>query len=156
MDKTQLITIAAPVIALFGAAIGAVIAFFATKYNADTSRKNALIQARLNQHIKISDFRQNWINDLRNAMAGFQSYGTTPGLDHMQAREFYEFGTKIELLMNPNDEDYNNLTELLYRYLAAREIHEKFNVNAEFIEICQRILKREWERTKIELMKPLE
>ena len=51
--------------------------------------------------LKIAEMRQAWINDLRQAMATFQSYGVTPDMNHNEQREFYEAGTRIELLMNP-------------------------------------------------------
>jgi len=76
----------------------------------------------------------------------------TPGLNHAERREFYEHGTRIELLMNPQDPDYQKLSELLNRLLEAESKETKYAVNAEFVEVCQRILKREWEVTKCEIL----
>jgi hypothetical protein len=42
-------------------------------------------------------------------MASFQSFGVSPDIDHRKRREFYEAGTKLELMMNPLDEDYDIL-----------------------------------------------
>ena len=95
--------------------------------------------------------RQSWIYDMRDAMAKAQSYGVTPDLNHVGTREFYEYGTKIELFMNPNDEDYQKLQDCLYRFLSARNQDEKYSANPKYIEICQKILKREWDRLKREL-----
>lgn len=106
--------------------------------------------------MKISDFRQSWINSLRDCMAELQSHGITPGHRPGNQREFYRLGTKIELLMNPNDPDYDALQSSLYNFLGSSEgsIGAKFGHNAEYIEICQRILKREWERLKADLSEP--
>lgn len=58
-------------------------------------------------------------------MAVFQSWGMTPGVDHAAQREFYEHGTRIELLMNPRDPDCRALQGLMYRLLNADGIDEK-------------------------------
>lgn len=52
--------------------------------------------------------------------------------------------------MNPNDEDYNHLSDVMYNHLAnsTGDIEQKFSNNAEFVEVSQRILKREWDRIK--------
>jgi len=63
---------------------------------------------------KIADFRQAWINDLRNSMAEFQSFCITPGFDSGKEREAYRLGTKIQLLMNRNDPDYKELYEFVF------------------------------------------
>lgn len=55
--------------------------------------------------------------------------------------------------MNPNDPDYRDLSELMYRFLMASDgkTVAKYGNNAEFVDVCQRILKREWERLKADL-----
>jgi len=69
-------------------------------------------------------------------------------LDHATTREFYEYGTRIELLMNPEDQDYNELQNCLYVFLAAKTDIEKFSANAKYVNVCQRILKHEWDKLK--------
>lgn len=103
--------------------------------------------------LKIAEFRHQWINKLRNAMAEFQSYGVLPNLDPTKEREFFKLGTEIELLVNPKDEDFHSLQCSLYRFMrsAKGNTAEKYANNSEYIEICQRILKREWERLKSDL-----
>lgn len=108
-------------------------------------------QIEFQRAVKIADFRQAWINDLRESMARFQSFGITPELDHALDREFYQLGTKIELLMNRNDERYRTLEKLLYDFLQAKTVLEKYSCNAEYIDLCQDILKTEWEVLKGDL-----
>lgn len=86
-------------------------------------------------------------------MSDFQSHGVLPGNDPTKDREFYRLGTKIELLMNPEDPDYQDLSRMMYRFLIDSESEDsaKYGNNAEFVEICQKILKREWERLKADL-----
>ena len=105
--------------------------------------------------MKIAEFRQAWINNLRDEMAEFQSYGVHPETNPANERLFYKLGTKIELLMNPNDPDYPELQKQMYRFLAVSEgdTIDKYSQNAEFVALCQRILKREWDRLKSDIRK---
>lgn len=137
-------TLAIPIVA-------ALIAFLGVGLTLILSWKNANRQLRSNHTLKIAEMRQEWINSLREAMSKFQSYGVTPSLSHTTEREFYEWGTRIELLMNPKDPDYVELHNCLYGFLAAENSIEKYSANPKFIDICQRILKREWETLKKEV-----
>ena len=103
--------------------------------------------------IKIADYRQEWINTLRNEMAEFQSYGVLPNGNPTNERDFYRLGTKIELLMNPEDPEYQTLQKYMYNYLMASEgdTIDKYSQNAAFVELCQKILKREWDRLKSDI-----
>ncbi len=84
-------------------------------------------------------------------MATLQSLGVTPDLQHQQLREFYQAGTKIELLMNRDDRRYETLHDCLYAFLAAKTLEEKYRCNAPFVEVCQDILKTEWDVLKLDL-----
>lgn len=132
-----------PLISGIGAIVAAIITSMCMIKNANKKRS-------FDSVLKIAEFRQRWINDLRNAMAEFQSYGALPENDPTKIRDFYLLGTKIELLMNPNDEDYEALHETLEAFYDAgtRTENEKFSVDEKYVKICQRILKREWERLK--------
>jgi hypothetical protein len=105
---------------------------------------------------QISVFRRNWINEFRETLAEFQSVAMDPSSTPATEREFYRLGTKIELLMNPEDADYERLQTLMYHFLDVEEgdIEAKYSANPEFVEISQRILKREWERPKDEIRDP--
>jgi hypothetical protein len=105
--------------------------------------------------MKMAEFRQAWINTLRDTLSEFQSLGVTPGLNPLLMSDFYKLGTKIELLMNPKDVDYAELDGLLYSFLskATAPIEEKFSINPNFVEVSQRILKREWDRLNADLNK---
>ena len=103
--------------------------------------------------MKIAEFRQAWINNLRDEMAEFQSYGVHPEGNPAQERIFYKLGTKIELLMNPNDPDYLELQRQMYEFLSVSngDTVVKYSHNPQFIELCQKILKREWDRLKSDM-----
>ncbi|MCA0948491.1 hypothetical protein LCM08_26475 [Salipiger pacificus] len=141
------------VFSLLVPAISAIVAWASAWYSTRRALRTEQSKLGFQSTLKISEFRQNWINELRDSMSDFQSHGILPGNDPTTDREFYRLGTKIELLMNPNDPDYKELSDLMYRFLMASdgEAIDKYGNNAEFIDVCQRILKREWERLKSDL-----
>ena len=115
------------------------------------SQSNAKLQTHLAANVKLADFRQAWINGLRDDMAAFQALGVTPGVAQRSEQEFYRLGTRIELRMNPQDPDYDELHECLYAFLHADDDHRKYAANPRYVEVCQRILKREWDVLKNEV-----
>lgn len=131
-----------------GAAFGSWLSSRATM----KATQNALVglnrQIEFQHSAKIAEFRQAWINDLRESMATLQSIGVTPNLPQQQQTEFYKAGTKIELLMNREDQRYKTLQRCMYDFLAAKTVEEKYLCNAPFVSICQDILKAEWEVLK--------
>lgn len=137
------------IIPLISAGVAALSAVYSTKRALKHQRERLNFQAKM----KVNEFRQDWINDLRDVMSEFQSYGVLPNTNPSQEKEFYRLGTKIELLMNPKDPDYNELQQHLYAFLHASdgETIDKYGINAEYVDICQGILKREWERLKRDL-----
>jgi len=115
------------------------------------SKENAKLETKLAANLKLAEFRQAWINSLRDDMAAFQAYGVTPGLGQEKEQEFYRLGTRIELFMNPTDPDFPALQDSLYAFLFAKEIGEKYAANPDYVAVCQRILKREWDVLKKEI-----
>ena len=148
LDAHQWI-VTATIIPLIGIIVGIASSYVSNKQ----IKKSEKERCRFECSVRIAEFRQQWIADLRNTMAEFQSYGICPNSDPSMIREFYHLGTKIELLMNPNDQDYALLQKALYNFLksANGDILDKYSNNAEYLNICQRILKREWERLKMDL-----
>lgn len=141
--------VTAVIVPILGALIGVLSAWITSR----RLKKNEDKRRPFEGMLKIAEFRQQWINKLRSSMSEFQSYGILPNLDPTKEREFYKLGTEIELLMNPNDEDYRALQDSLYSFLSSAKASaiEKYKNNPGYIEICQKILKREWERLKTDL-----
>lgn len=131
--------------------IAALLAFIGVIVTVILQWRNFTKQLKSAHALKVAEMRQAWINNLREAMASFQSYGVTPDLDHTGHREFYEHGTKIELLLNPMDPDYEELQGCLYSFFNTNTLAEKFSANPQYVSVCQRILKREWEVLKREI-----
>jgi hypothetical protein len=134
-----------------GAAFGGWLSYRAASKATRNALKGIDSQIKFQHSAKIAEFRQAWINDLRESMALLQSIGITPDIQQRQQAEFYRAGTKIELLMNRGDERYEALQECIYAFLAAETVEEKYLCNPPFVLICQDILKTEWEVLKKDL-----
>lgn len=119
--------------------------------NACTARSNARLQARITQRIKRADFRQNWINALRESFIAFQKV-TFPDRD-TSVDDLVEHTARIMLLMNRSDPQFGELQQLMDRQLDQMRSAQATPESSgnEFMMICQGILKREWEVTKQEL-----
>jgi hypothetical protein len=116
----------------------------------------------------VSANRQKWIDELRNSIAAFQSlsgellYRRTLGesgkwYDDPRFERVTELRFKIALLINPREEDHQNLLALVDRRLnllsvaPAQEVSkEGQEISAELTSVAQKVLKREWERVKKE------
>lgn len=106
-------------------------------------------QLELNAAIKIADFRQQWINSLRESMAALQAMSVTER--SLEQPEFYRLGTRIELLMNRNDPRYPQLDGCIIEFMRAKTERERWQCSATFTTVCQDILKTEWEVLKRDL-----
>ena len=148
INSHQLLVISV-LVPIFSAIVAALASWYATTRTLKVNRHRMNFEGVM----KIAEFRQAWINNLRDEMAEFQSYGVHPGTNPAQEREFYKLGTKIELLMNPGDPDYPVLQKQMYEFLSVSDgdVIDKYSRNAEFIETCQKILKREWDRLKSDI-----
>lgn len=115
------------------------------------SQENARLSAKLSANIKLADMRQAWVNNLRSDMAEFQALAVTPDLDYQKQTKFYQLMARIELSMNPGDEDYGELSKALYAYIEGGNVDERRANDPRYVAVCQRILKREWDVLKAEI-----
>ena len=141
------LTSAAALAAAFLALIAAIIAGL-------VALRNGYLTARTAAQIKHADFRQAWINSLRDEMSTFQSLAVGSALDDKDnEQKLAASGTKILLLMNPKDPEYKALLNGLHAVMAGwRVSRSNFLIkHAEMNALCQRILKREWNVTKREM-----
>ena len=124
-------------------------------------RANSIARANLNatMELKIIEFRQSWISELRREMIAYfalvssrKAKGeiTLNKEDHFKS---ISHAKSIQLLMNPDDEDYSNLLSTMLNLTAWASSDEEvdfdnLDVLHLYTDICQKILKREWERLK--------
>lgn len=107
--------------------------------------KNARSQNDLAGKLKLADFRQAWINELRNCASELQSRSLEPA--PRDAKELERLAHKIRLLMNPKDSNYPELSKLIDELLGDPGYGE---VN-QMTTLTQTILKTEWEVLKSDL-----
>ena len=140
-------------------AIAAFLAAFAAMYGTWKSTQSSRRNERLTMELKILEFRHEWISKLRTEMTMFHSglMAVTAvkgkGFSVQDHKKHAAHGKTIQLLMNPDDEDYDNLvtlmtemTQAMYDETKSRE--EITNSFSRFTDLCQDVLKREWERLK--------
>lgn len=137
-------------VALIAAAVALVTAIFA----GGVALRNGYLTIRTTAQLKHADFRQNWINALRDEMTTFQSLAV--GHDAWDAKAdaaLVKSSTKVLLLMNPKDRDYLKLLNALHGVLSGKRAdrEEWLDAHADLIMLCQQILKREWNVTKREM-----
>lgn len=140
MDTNEFQWLVVPAVSLVAAAVTA----FVTVY---LSRRSMRREAAL----KFADYRHKWINDLRELMAEFRSIEHAPLKPPEKREKHLRLGAKIELMMNPNDEHFEDLQSAIHFYIyspASTDDKQGRENSAEYITICQTILKTEWEVLK--------
>lgn len=140
-------TVVAAIISAVVSLLGHWISSKNAKLAAQISEKNARLAADLNAKVKLADFRQAWIDALRKDMAELYSIGVTPDTEHQNTEKFYDLVARIQLRMNPDDEQYGELEKCLYTLMSTLS-EEKWGANPEFVKVCQIILKKEWDTLK--------
>ena len=136
------------IISAIGVIASAVIAQRSTDAAARLAAQGVDNQIRLNSTVKIAEFRQAWINDLRVAMAKLYSISLRETED--DESQLYELSAKIQLLMNREDERYDLLVRRMEQIIAAARNQRRGQSEA-FIHVSQDILKHEWEVLKRDL-----
>ncbi len=107
-------------------------------------------QRALEKEIKLSEYRQLWINDLRDTIAEFGAITSVRENWEKHQERIVGLVFKIEMMMNPNDPDYGNLREAL-KYRVNNPVQSSSPVCDNLLEVSQGVLKREWDRLKSDL-----
>jgi len=135
-------------------------------------RSHDIAKANINNNIDIQlvQFRERWIQSLREKMVEFISLYSTRLENNADLKALDAAGHSILLMMNPEDDLYKGLkkqitvgvirtinasTETNLPKFSKKEIdmindRERFNPNL-LSKICQEILKKEWDRLKLDL-----
>jgi hypothetical protein len=135
-------------ISSIGIIVGGILSSQASDRAAQSAREAMEHQTKLNAKAKIAEFRQEWINNLRDAMAKLLAFGFEPHPD----RSVVEAAAKIELLVNKKDDRYPQLVKCMKEFAEAMKAGNQQYDSQKFIELCQDILKDEWEVLKKELL----
>jgi hypothetical protein len=139
-------------------------AFVAAVVSWLTNRSNIKAQERaraLQRATKIAEFREAWMNELREDFARLSSIHVAAMRKdaNVKVEELIEVGTRILIRMNREDPDFPAVERLMARALdyfgrssdELKELDEKYASDERLVRIAQRILKREWDRVKLEL-----
>lgn len=107
------------------------------------------------QKIIITNNRQEWINSLRNEITLFLGVvaSTSPSeqpedMNPDDLKSLWNHSYKIELLINPKEEDHKELVELIREEISNLTTSKEVTLISDIISQSQKILKREWERVK--------
>lgn len=122
-----------------------------TELQARISSENAILQARLTSGVKLAEFRQQWINALRDDLAACQAMVARMHSDKTNIFDYLEIENRIRLRMNPKDENYKPLIECLNSLRSGKTPEAAVSAIDPFIQISQAILKSEWDRLRGEL-----
>lgn len=146
-ERTSNYALAAAVIAVMGVLVTAFVTW-----------RNGYLQARVSQQLKHAEFRQTWINALREEMARFQLLTAQSATDAKKGAELVQSMSMILLRMDRNDEDYDRLVvkmdEVVDNVAARRDGTSAVphpSAASDLLLICQDVLKREWDVTKQEM-----
>ena len=119
----------------------------------------AWVAGTLAGRVKISEFRQSWINKLRELLAELTSSALhywAAGYEDRTDAEYKRvtlLEAHIQLMLNPNEKDHRQL-EVLIRKMVQEINYVKGKTDefprfhTEVIATSRRILKRDWERVK--------
>jgi hypothetical protein len=122
---------------------------------ARVSAETALHNSRNAGIQTVAASRQAWINTLRDTLLEFHSIVLTEN-EHPYPKEVDRklsmLGTKVELLLNPNEATSQKLLDLMNRIYDADSVEKRDKMDREFVSAAQAILKNEWNRVKRELV----
>jgi len=161
--STQISSTQTAMIAAISAIIGVFLGFVG---NYVIARRNLKKEISL----KVAEYRIQWINNLNDEFSAFSSACNVHlTLDAKMLAELYKaFGeqhrsiAKIKLLMNRSDEDYDELVGIMGQMIVSsgqgRDEPNRFaayntmrNLQNQYINVANRIVKREWRKTKSNL-----
>jgi phosphate/sulfate permease len=132
--------------------LSGIIAYLSALYSTSRALKENKATRSLQKQLKLADFRVEWINELRSELVRLQA----AILVHRSKRsaeterEIVQMAAAIILRMNPDDEDYDELSIEIRKGLNFSMKKEEVETY-EIAEVARRILKREWDRLKSDL-----
>lgn len=135
--------------------IAACLALVGAVFGGLVSWRNGWLTTRTTQQIKHADYRQAWIDKLREELARFTRLAAENDGTPAKDGALKESLSVIVLRMDKDDPDYDELTTLMGKVADESAKANNFAATnaaiADFLDVSQRILKREWEVTKREM-----
>jgi len=138
-------------IPLLTAASAAMVSLITTRANLKAQQKQRLLQIET----QLCNSRQSWIDSVRDDLALASNLATRFETDFENAELKADLAgilARVRMRVNPNDPDDDALIKAFAKALGADQELNEWDEQTEPISIvCQRILKREWERLKLDL-----
>jgi hypothetical protein len=132
-------------------AVGAFFTFLSVWLSGRNARSNAERQNDLAAKMKLADFRQAWINQLRDCLADLQARGLMSSHKDDEMLELFRIAAKVCLLMNKGDTHYTTLSNLMDLLIRNADQDSRIKYVRELTPLSQDILKTEWEVLKRDL-----
>ena len=132
-------------------AVGAFFTFLSTIVASRTASANADRQIDLTSRVKLADYRQNWINDLRDSFAELQSCGLTNKFTDAEMTKLYRLSAKVHLLMNRDDLRYAKVSGAIMAITSNASSESRARAVQDLTAVAQDVLKTEWEVLKTDL-----
>lgn len=158
MDVQNFSVFAALATAFAAVAVAPIVQIYVGRKQAAAAQRSAdaaLINAQNAGKHAISRFRQEWINSLRKDIAEFHSLLMTTA-EHPYPKDvdlkLSETGTRIQLYLNPNEPESSKLLKLMNEMYDCSSLEDRMKMDIDFIASAQAILKKEWDRVKLEMM----
>lgn len=158
MNLGQVIGAVVPIAGIVAAIIAGLVSWLGhhvsrknAELSAEISEANAKLNARLQATVKLAEFRQIWINELRNDMSKFHSAASFAKFRDDLVEELLEIEARILLRLNPSDKQFNGLSISMYNLRTNRDKKKISECSNSYLSICQSILKIEWDVLKTEL-----
>lgn len=143
-------------------AVGAVFTFLSIWISGINSKRNAQRQDELAWKMKVADqdlavkmkladFRQAWINQLRDCLADLQAFGLVSKYGDDEMLQIYRLSLKVRFLMNKEDPKYPALSNLIDLLTGNADVNGRIKIVRELVPLTQEILRTEWKVLKRDL-----
>jgi hypothetical protein len=142
--QTLVVSLGVPLLTLL-------VTILASGYQDRRAAERQIFERRLQKILKISEFRQNWIDGLRSDIAELISLTVNPdnmGPDHAQV--FNSCMARILMRVNPSDVDAAELKKSLSDLRHAKQ-DDNGELQSNLTLVGQRFLKKEWDRLRLDL-----
>ena len=142
--QTLVVSIGVPLLTLL-------VTNMSSHYQDRRANERQVFERKLQKLLKISEFRQKWIDDFRTDLAELISYTVNP--DHIETehtRAFNACMARIQMRINPADVDATDLKKALYDLRLAKQ-NDGGEVQSDLTRIGQKFLKKEWDRLRRDL-----
>lgn len=121
-----------------------------------SAEKRQIFEADRHRRLKLSEFRQVWINDLRNDLSQFISIcAYQKDSEEEEIKKMIFLIAKIQIMMNADDPNFSKLVDCMKNLskpkLDDTPTTENDALPSELIKLSRTILKEEWKRLKKEL-----